>query len=1057
MRILNGFVAYSLLLSVCILWLAFQSKQSNILTEMQQIEIDTVRATQLIEKEKELTAKGLYQESIELIKEAASLFEKHGKWEETIQCWIRIAELSDNMDTADLKILSANRAFSLAQKYLSGEHPKRGSALRQKAEAFMMLDSLEKANNFLNRAIPIFKKNEIWIDLAWSEILLGVNYLNQYQLDSCKKHLDATQELLLKATFTEEDRLDVESTLFNLYGVLFDYLGDVDRAIEITEKALELELNKLNLTGTDSSYIAHHYYNLGAYYRLKEDNNRSMDCFLQALSSYKKTSEDPSIYYAIGQLFLLKNDYRKAIDYFEKSESLSKKDQLKNRINNLLGLGVSYRELKLYDKAEHYFREALEIPSDFKKIMVWTGLGTIYLHKNNPEKAIEYLNTAQELFKNEAQSTQYIPFFKAILFNYLGEGYAQKKENQKALKYYQKALIANHPQFSDSSNLRANPSLSGIHDPIYFLETLKGKAKSQAFIAKKKEELEVAMSSYKLLIQWTDTLRNNYPTEASQLDWTAEFKKIYEEAISVAYQLYQKTQDSKYLQDAFTVSEKSKNVILLDRLKSSEGKLLAGVPDSILQREKDLNLDIAFYQKVLEKAEHEKAKNKINLYQNYLSKSRLDLGALREQLEKEYPKYHDWKYGGDVITIATIQQEILNKETAFLEYFIGDSASYVFVIRKTTADLIRLESPAILQGKTTAFRTELLNPSGFQQNAKAAFERYQQKARALYQQILSPAITVFLPDIHQLIVVPDAFLNSLPFAALCGDEEAPISMNFSDLPYLLYDFQFQYAYSAGLLFKNRDRHKQLPSNALCLAFAPSYSEDESVAQRGNFKQLRNMGELKGTTNEIQQIAQFFDGQFDFGASATEQKFKQSAHQFGILHLAMHGIVDFENANFNHLVFSNLNTDSSEDNLLHHYEIANMDLSAQLAVLSACETGLGKYEKGEGVYSLARSFMYAGIPSVVMSLWKVNDLSTSEMMPYFYENLAKGKSKPHALNEAKLRFLQEANLEHRHPFFWAGFAMLGDASPIKSSSPSFFWWGIGILLLSILGWWFWKRD
>jgi hypothetical protein len=119
---------------------------------------------------------------------------------------------------------------------------------------------------------------------------------------------------------------------------------------------------------------------------------------------------------------------------------------------------------------------------------------------------------------------------------------------------------------------------------------------------------------------------------------------------------------------------------------------------------------------------------------------------------------------------------------------------------------------------------------------------------------------------------------------------------------------------------------------------------------------------------------------------------------------MHGEADFDNPKFGHLIFTNVGVDALEESLLYHYEIANLDLNAQLAVLSACETGVGKYEAGEGVFSLARSFMYAGVPSIVMSLWKVNDQSTSQIMPLFYQNLSKGMEKSRAFTRRQIRIL-----------------------------------------------------
>ena len=146
--------------------------------------------------------------------------------------------------------------------------------------------------------------------------------------------------------------------------------------------------------------------------------------------------------------------------------------------------------------------------------------------------------------------------------------------------------------------------------------------------------------------------------------------------------------------------------------------------------------------------------------------------------------------------------------------------------------------------------------------------------------------------------------------------------------------------------------------------------------------------------------------------------------------------------------------SDNDGFLHAYEIYNLPLQARLAVLSACETGVGELVKGEGVMSLARAFHYAGCPSVVTSLWKVDDEATAQLMQYFYENLANGKTKSTALREAKLSYLKNAPESKKHPLYWAGFVLIGDDSEIiLQESRNGKWLGAlgSIVLLSLIVW------
>jgi CHAT domain-containing protein len=162
--------------------------------------------------------------------------------------------------------------------------------------------------------------------------------------------------------------------------------------------------------------------------------------------------------------------------------------------------------------------------------------------------------------------------------------------------------------------------------------------------------------------------------------------------------------------------------------------------------------------------------------------------------------------------------------------------------------------------------------------------------------------------------------------------------------------------------------------------------------------------------------------------ATEANFKKYASDYGILHFAMHAIINDEDPLASKLIFT-LNGDSLEDGFLNTYEIYNLNLNADLAVLSACKTGVGKLSKGEGIMSLARGFLYAGVPGIVMTLWEVEDISSAIIMTDFYRNLKDGMAKDNALRESKLKYLNSADQLQSHPYFWAAFVQIGDNSPV----------------------------
>jgi len=217
--------------------------------------------------------------------------------------------------------------------------------------------------------------------------------------------------------------------------------------------------------------------------------------------------------------------------------------------------------------------------------------------------------------------------------------------------------------------------------------------------------------------------------------------------------------------------------------------------------------------------------------------------------------------------------------------------------------------------------------------------------------------------------------------------------------------------------------------------------------------------LDAAQREVRILSEEFQGYFGFDTGASERLFKEKAGNYAVIHLAMHGSLDYKHPILSSLIFTE-DGDSLENSLLQAYEISNLKLNADLVVLSACETGFGTCENGNGIASLARSFMYAGASSMVVSLWSVNDYVTAQIMKELYSNLSDGMTKSEALQQAKLSFMQTASGIGQHPAFWSPFVLIGNDEPIqiiRKSHPVF--WGLvltGFLVFVIGGFLFFKK-
>ncbi len=1050
---------------ICVIFIMCYSWLSD--AQQNRMQLDTIRAADLLKQVERQSDLGDHLRALNMVKSASEIYSSYGLWKQTILCEVRLAKIADNFDSPELKIYHSDQALSLANKYLKKDDIVLASAFRQKAEALMWVEQLDSANYYLKHASPIFRNKRVWKDYGWTNVLLAVNHLNSYQLDSCIYHLSEVENLLQNYKFSVKVFKEFKTTIFDLKGIAYEIQGDYNRAITNLKEALETNLMSKNISEWDSIFISNQYNSLGAIYLTKGDYHRAEDNFLQALTYDQNASKDPNFLNNVGHQYLKRGKFILAKEYFERSAKISnpkmgssheKNSNARIYEESINSICTCYRFLGEYELALNYCQKAESLAKGLRKYITWATMGHIFLDKKQPKKAVYYLNKAKTDLVNRAERFQDKILIHAKILFLLGEAHSQLQNQKKALAFLQKSLIANHRKFDDSLTIENNPSLDGIYEPIYFLETIRAKASIQASFPDDPKSMNSALNSFQLAVQWIDNLKTSYVLDSTQIDWSSEYKSIYEEALDVAYALYENTNNSEYLEIAFGISEKSRGSILLEQLKSKKGKFQAGIPDSLLQKSKDLRLDIVFYNQELLKAKEKKEEAKTKLYKSYLSKYRLELIALEEKMERAYPNFYRVKYAQEQITIKQIQQELLGEESAILEYFMGTFSAYVFVVTKAESTMIKIEGVEELRSKVDVFVQQLQDVDGFRVDARAAINKFNKNSTELYKQLLELPLKEIAVSTSHLIIVPDGILSTLSYETLTNDILISSTSDFAKLPFLIYKYQFQYSFSAQMLIENMESISTSIPNSDCLGFAPDYHLNESNALSGSFNTLRNTTEnLVGTGEEIFQISNFVNGNYYIGEMASERKFKEKSDEYGILHLAMHGIVDIEDPNYNHLKFSNRSADNTEDNLLHQYEIVNMNLNAQMIVLSACETGVGKLAEGEGVFSLGRSFMYAGVPSIVMSMWRVSDASTSQIMPRFYENLSKKESKVSALHHAKIDYLNSADLTMRHPFYWSAFVVIGDGQALKAINGISSYWILGGLLLLILGGVIWQRK
>lgn len=477
---------------------------------------------------------------------------------------------------------------------------------------------------------------------------------------------------------------------------------------------------------------------------------------------------------------------------------------------------------------------------------------------------------------------------------------------------------------------------------------------------------------------------------------------IHEQLLSIAL-LDESISTDRVLEE---IEENASKTIWNKFLNSQQRKHL-DIPDSILQKEDDLLAELYFYKKQLY-LNKETDKEKINSFKEKLLSITNEIEETENWYKKNYPKYYNQKL--KTLDIEALKQK-LNAYQKVIKYVFSKENIFAFVITKETSKLVSIGDKISLLKKIKPFVRMLNSPN---------IEGYNQKAKEVYQILLSKTELV---KNQELIFIQEDLLNYIPMEALIDENGKYIVEN------------HKVSYAPSLLLWNEQINAKKSRKSKLGIYAPTYQKHRERNPKRN-----DSTALIGASTEASKIAKIFKAESFTGSEANKKKFLKNASNYNMLHLAMHSSFNNIDSEFSSLVFS----PQEKDNKLFISELYNMSLNADLAVLSACNTGSGELKNGEGLVNISRAFTYAGVPSLVASLWAVPDVETSEIMISFYEELKQGKSKNEALQIAKLNFLNNTEYDAlKHPYYWAGFVVSGDISPVNTSID--FWWFSFILL------------
>jgi tetratricopeptide (TPR) repeat protein len=801
-------------------------------------------------------------------------------------------------------------------------------------------------------------------------------------------------------------------------GVLRDFISyywilcDYHEALKYAEQCLSLmrETNNPNGQAACLNYM-------GIFYGSLADYSKSLEYYQSAMELYKKTGAEISVAICLGNIggsYVDIGDEQNALPLLEQSIRILEKSPYPKAVASYLGtLGEAYRRLGKTGEALKQYDRALQILKDLKTeehqiSFILCKIGNVYYEADNYPEALKYyeesLQINTKLFKEETRAG-----------NLIGVGFLHLKmgHDDDARKCFENSLAMSRKIDRIDIVWRAESGLGSV--------------------CLKKGLLTDALLHFRRAVTAVEKMRGQLRLEEEKIGFLKDKTEAYAGLIDVLSLLHERDPRRGYDAEAFQCAESAKSRALLDIIQQGMifDNLTAIHPEfrrKYVVNEKNLEEKHSELSEEFMKAEKNEQAGRMAALENEIVVLEREKSGLMEEMKGKYPEYYELTNPRSLDPKA-IRSRVLKDGQLLAEYFVAEDKIYVWALTRTkfefrTIALSRksLESALGRISPLFARKKQGTNEKVDQKWANLRPDPLREFCKILLEEPLGPLIR----DCNELIIVPDDLLCYFPFEILVDKIEG------RQIHYLAESHPVSYAYSSGML--NPDLRRTRKAGGDLLAFGnpdfgtrPGKAIVDWIGSLGFLKPiLRGDGfePLPHAESEVRGIAPYFQHPSVFtGREATERCFKEKAPDFKIIHLATHHLTSDRQPMYSKIVLAQAE-DGGEDGYLQTYEIYNLQLNADLVVLSGCGTGLGKLSRGEGLIGMSRAFLYAGAPSLVVSLWPVEDESTALLMKSFYAHLKQGMGKSEALQRAKIELIR-TNASYSDPFFWGPFVLIGD--------------------------------
>ena len=755
--------------------------------------------------------------------------------------------------------------------------------------------------------------------------------------------------------------------------------GVLDQAISQYQHALSL-LNELNRDRSYDFYVTETYAGLGRVYTSAGDHVKA----LAALNSARKTAtgeQIPKVLNSLAYLYMEQEDYAQADAQFHQTLKIyrtAKNQREESRV--LLNLGVVQQRQSNHEHALALFRQSLDLATTTNivdvEIAALEGIGVVLTAQSSFDDGLKALDKGLAI----ARGTQDKMRQTELLWR-TAQTYQQMRDYTRAEQFAEDAVVL----------------ARAMHLPkLTFLATV---TLGDTYAANNKTEL--AIKTLKDSIDQLETLRDRVAGRDEGL------QLFFENKVGPYHSLVMLLTTQGKNVEALLYAERAKGRVLLDAVSSGKSDLANVLTETERSEEQHVLKKISDINQRIKSQRAEDTPTENELY-SQLDAARLELASFKDRTYVAHPELRLRSGVAQAVTLASLKTLTATSDLAYLEYVVTERKLGVFIVKRNRItnepDIRYLNLPVnadALREKVNRFQSMLAN----------RHPNHRTLSRELYQLVIEPLANE-LQNIRTVCVVPDSFLWTLPFQALTRKRGN----------YLIEQYTLYYAPSLSVLHELNDRTRRTTTNGSLIAFG-----NPVIGRDGKLNQ--DLCPLPEAETEVAEVAAAVGSKVKkvfVGRDAHEKSFKALAPGYAIIHLATHGVLDNRNPLYSHLLLTKTDGDVENDGSLEAREIMNMRLNADLVVLSACETGNGRISPGEGVIGMSWAFFVAGTRSMVVSQWRVNSESTSHLMKNFYQALATRQSntanKSEALRQASLRLLKDPS--YRHPFYWAGFVLLG---------------------------------